>query len=116
MAQQAAKRELPTEVIGAVAQLRQFVGQRRIELQVAIGGEDHRHRRREGLGDRADGEGRIPADRVARPVLQLADLDRHGLAVVVDGELRSGDPVSLSLCELRERVPQGVSRDGGGRG
>src|SRR5947208_1098009 len=55
-------------------------------------------------------------DQVARQVLQLADLDRHGLAAVVDGELRSGDPVSLSLCELRERVPQGVSRDGGGRG
>ena len=66
------------------------------------------------LVDRADGEGRIPADRVARPVLQLTDLDRHGLAAVVVGELRSGDPVSL--CELRERVPQGVSRDGRGRG
>src|SRR5437879_930352 len=96
-----AKRELLTEVIGAVAQLGHVVGQRRTELQVPIGGEDHPHRCREGLGDRADTEGRIPADQVASPMLQLADLDRHGLAAPVDGKLGSGD--AGSVRELGDR-------------
>ena len=112
--QQVAKREVLAKVIGAVAQLRQLVGERRIELQVPIGGEDHGQRRREGLGDRADREGRISGDCVPCPMLQLADLDRHGLAAPPDGKLGSRHPVSLR--EVGERVAQGIGREDGARG
>jgi len=53
-------------------------------------------------------------DCVPCPMLQLADLDGHGLAAPVDGELSSGDPILFR--ELGERVAQGLSRQGGAGG
>jgi hypothetical protein len=91
--QQVAKRELGGEVVRAAAQLRQLGGERRVELQVAVGNEDHRQGRREGLGDRPDGKGGIPGNVAACAMLQHTNLDSHDLAAAVDSELRTGNAV-----------------------
>jgi hypothetical protein len=70
------------------------VTDRRVEVEVAVGDEDHGQRGGERFGDGPDGEARLPGHPTTGPDLDLASLYGHGLPTVVDRELSAWNSVA----------------------
>ena len=81
------------ELIAHVGQLGQVVAERAVEVEIAVRNQDHRGRGGTDLGDGADGNRGVRGHPPSRTVFRFAELDGDRVAVVVDGELRSGYPV-----------------------
>jgi hypothetical protein len=79
------------ELVSEATQLMHVLSERSVKFEIPVRDQDHRHSCREGLGERPDGERRIPGNPVPCSVLQLTNLERHRLATVVDGKLSPGN-------------------------
>jgi len=83
-----------SEPLPHVTQLRQMIGKGGVQVEIAIGDQDHRCRRGERLGDRTDRKGGIPGNPAPGTVLQLADLHGDRFTGMVYRELSRGYPMS----------------------